>query len=86
MLCQLKKPFFIDLEPFFDYLHEQIKIIGRRFGGGGGVAVLGLGGLKYKRVEKGSLNKIGTRLLKKTNQGVAQSLFNSRGGPYTNTV
>lgn len=37
MLCQLKKPFFIDLEPFFDdYLHEQIKIIGRRFGGGGG--------------------------------------------------
>ena len=50
------------------------------------MAVLGLGGLKYKRVEKGSLNKIGTRLLKKTNQGVAQSLFNSRGGPYTNTV
>lgn len=47
---------------------------------------MGLGRLKYKRVEKGSLNKIGTRLLKKTNQGVAQSLFNSLGGPITNTV
>ena len=47
---------------------------------------MGLGGLKYKRVEKGSLNKIGTRLLKKTNQGVSQSLFNSLGEPITNTV
>ena len=65
---------------------NKLKLLGGGSGEGAGVAVLGLRGLKYKRVEKGSLKKIGTRLLKKTNQGVAQSLFNSRGGPYTNTV
>ena len=66
---------------------NKLKLLGGGSGEvGGGGAVLGLGGLKYKRVEKGALNIIGTRLLKKTNQGVAQPLFNSLGGPYTNTA